>query len=115
MNKKIIIIPKDKESEKLLDFDNAKPEQLLELRLNKGDFEKLYEEGVFDLINEISNSNIDDYENEEIKDIAIIKKIIDQLIIKENSVNNELKNKVSEIRKLFEEALRREVGVYFYF
>ena len=110
-----IIVPKDKNAENLLDFDNAKLEQLLELQLDESNFEKLHKEGIFDLINKISKTNIDDYENESIQDKDKIKKVIDELTVKENFVSTELKENVIEIRKLFQEALERGVGVYFYF
>ena len=115
MSKKVIIVPIDRAAEQSLDFDEAKPNQLIELQLDEDDFLKLYSLGIFSLINNVGNVKIDDYENESIRNKIKIKKIIDNLIIKEGSVDVDLKNKILEIRKLFQEALTRGTGVYFYF
>ncbi len=58
---KIVVVPED--------YDTATSEQVVELKLTAYEFEKLWNEGVFALINKISDSNIDDYEDEHITDL----------------------------------------------
>ncbi|WHT39828.1 hypothetical protein QNH98_03895 [Myroides sp. mNGS23_01] len=38
---KVISVPKDKEAESALDYNNAKPEQLVELKLTNEEFDML--------------------------------------------------------------------------
>ena len=115
MKQRRIIVPKDKSAEDLLEYDQAEQQRLLEFKLNDEDFLLLYESGLFSLINDLAEVNIDDYEDDRIKDIEALKKVHEMLESKisiQNQVNESL---LKEISKLFEEALRRNTGVYFYF
>ncbi|WP_160137161.1 hypothetical protein [Chryseobacterium sp. c4a] len=104
---KLIIVPKDKEAEIALDYDTATPEQVVELNLTDEEFEKLWEEGVFSLINEITNSNIDDFEDEHITDLNDILNAYVEL--------QKTSNGVADLIKMFELAITYKTSIHFYF
>ncbi|HBN6703794.1 TPA: hypothetical protein L3261_002027 [Elizabethkingia anophelis] len=104
---KTIVVPKNKEAEIALDYDTATPDQVIELILSNDEFNKLWSKGVFSLINSISQSNIDDFEDEHIIDLNLI-----------YNSSRELKknfNDISEIIKMFELALMYRTSIHFYF
>ena len=104
---KVISVPKDKEAESALDYNNAKPEQLVELKLTNEEFDMLWEEGIFSLINRISSSNIDDFEDEHITELDVISLVLKEL--KMCSVRSK------NIVKMFELALEYRTSIHFYF
>lgn len=104
---KIIVVPKNKEAEIALDYDTATSEQVVELSLTHYEFEKLWNEGVFALINNISDSNIDDYEDEHITDLNLISRSYHEL--------KKLPCKPEEIIKMFEFAIMYKTSIHFYF
>jgi hypothetical protein len=116
MKKRVIVVPKDKNAESALNYNNAKSEQLIELFLSEDEFSVLYNYKVFDLINEVAISNIDDYEDCSIKDSIIISRVISALE-KKISINQDIASQVlvKKILVLFKEARHMETGVYFYF
>lgn len=109
MNKKIVV-PKDKDAKSSLDYDEATSEQLIEVVLDEIEFKKLWETGFFELINNIADVNIDDYEDESIEENEKLKKVLASDIFTANVID-----KVRQIKSLFEEAVKRETGIYFYF
>jgi hypothetical protein len=115
MKKRFITAPKDSEAEKDLDLDEAKSEQLIEVILDDIDFKTLWENGFFESINTMVNSNIDDYESESICGSEKLKEIISSSIFDSELFNEHLSKKVSEIRNIFLEAINRGTGVYFFF
>lgn len=106
MSKKIIV-PKDKQAEIALDYDTATPEQIIELNLADDEFENLWNEGIFALISNLSNCNIDDYEDEHITDLDLILKSLHEL---KKTINSPVK-----IIKMFELALLYKTSIHFYF
>lgn len=113
MSRKVIIVPKNKEAAQKLDVNEAFQSELIELVLDETKFNLLWENGVFDFINSVCNVNIDDFEDESITDLEKIKIIIDSLNIKNFKSN--LHISIKNLLSLFEEALQRQTGVYFYF
>ncbi len=106
MSKKIIV-PKNKEAEIALDYDVAGPDQIVELSIANGEFKKLWDRDIFILINKISNSNIDDFEDEHITNLDSIYNSLNEL--KKNS------NSSNEINRMFELALSYGTSIHFYF
>ncbi|MEJ5049491.1 hypothetical protein WH221_06600 [Chryseobacterium culicis] len=106
MSKKIIV-PKNKEAEIALDYDVAGSDQIVELSITNGEFKKLWDRGIFILINKISNSNIDDFEDEHITNLDSIYNSLNEL--KKNS------NSSNEINRMFELALSYGTSIHFYF
>lgn len=115
MKKRVISVPKDVEAARMLDYDRALSDQLIELELDEELFYLLWREQIFEIINEAGDSNIDDYEDDVVIGEGNILQVICALKLKENSINDELNELVVKIRHLFEEALRRGTGVYFFF
>lgn len=104
---KIIVVPKNKEAEIALDYDTATSEQVEELNLTDYEFEKLWNEGVFTLINKVSDSNIDDYEDEHITDLDLIFSSYYEL--------KKIPCSPEEIIKMFEYAIKYKTSIHFYF
>jgi hypothetical protein len=110
---KLIIVPKDKEAEDALEFDEAKEAQLIKLVLQDNEFYELHQNGIFELINSSANVNIDDFESEEVTDENQLSNVISDLMKK--GVPENIKSKTEQIIFLFKEAIERRTGVYFYF
>ncbi|MFP7655377.1 hypothetical protein [Chryseobacterium proteolyticum] len=104
---KTIIVPKNKEAENALDYDTATKEQIVELNLSEQEFEKLWNEGVFSLINKVSECNIDDYEDEHVTDLGLISNTLIEL--------NKILSGSENIIKMFEFALTYKTSIHFYF
>jgi hypothetical protein len=110
MQQKIIIVPKDKTALKELDFDEAKPDQLIEYILTEKEFSTLYNTGVIDSINEIGNSNIEEFEDDVINDEKRLSDVLDFLM-----KSNESSEILNPIIHIFQEAIKRKTAVFFYF
>ncbi|MFX1705970.1 hypothetical protein PV783_18530 [Chitinophaga sp. CC14] len=110
MKNKTIVVPKNKDAEIALDYDRATPEQLIEMTLDETMFKELWEAGIFDRINNIAGVNIDIYEDEYIAEIEKLEKVLASDIFTANLIDS-----VKRIKSLFEEAVKRETGIYFYF
>lgn len=114
MNEKVITVPKNLKSERELNFDKAESADLIELNLELSQFKSLWEAGVFEMINKIARVNIDDFESEEITESIILNNVIDAL--KDlKSEKNEVQSLINAIIELFQQALIRGTGVYFFF
>lgn len=114
MRKRYIVTPKDKAAAELLNYDNATAIDLIELVLTEGQFNALNCYSIFSSLNEILGSNIDDFEDELITDDRQLE--IGLSYLRAISVKDGIARKVIEkIIYLFEEALSRKTGVYFYF
>lgn len=111
---KLIIVPKDKKAEIALDYDEALDEQLIKLKLTNNEFNSLWENNIFSLINETANCNIDVFEDENITNTKTIKIVIEELknIQSNSTIINDI---LLSIIKLFIEASERGTGIYFYF
>ncbi|MBX3239061.1 MAG: hypothetical protein KIT80_09790 [Chitinophagaceae bacterium] len=115
MGQRVIVVPKDRLAQELLDRDEATDQQLLELYLSDEEFYFLYKRGIFALINQIAGSLIDDFENDSVLEKEKILKIIESLNAQKAMFTNEWLVIIQKIVDLFEEALKRGTGVHFYF
>ncbi|ACU61600.1 hypothetical protein [Chitinophaga pinensis] len=106
-----IIVPKDREADILLDTDEATPEQLIIISFDNAEFKELWDAGIFHLINEMTNSLIDVYEDDAIREKYKLQLVLDSKIFDIPVATDKLK----QIKNLFQEALQRDTGVYFYF
>lgn len=104
---KVITVPKNKEAEIALDYNLASPEQIVELNLTNIQLEKLWNDGIFHLIIKVSNSNIDDFEDEHITNLNDIYNTLSEL--KKNP------NCSGDIIEMFELALSYKTSIHFYF
>jgi len=110
MKNRTIAVPKDNEASILLNYDRATSEQLIEVELSETEFKKLWKTGFFGSINSIADVNIDDYEDESIKEKEKLEKVLASNIFSSN-----VSDRINQIKSLFEEALKRGTGIYFYF
>lgn len=108
---RIISVPKDKEAENALDYDEATPDQLIEIRLTNSEFSEFEQKNIFDLINAIAETYIEEYEDDAITDADKLQKVLASEIFDIPVENDKLK----ALKVLFEEAYTRGTGVYFYF
>jgi hypothetical protein len=115
MSYKVITTPKNKSVEYALDYDEAQPDQLIELVLNESDFNKLWASKVFDNINKVANSMIDNFEDERIYNEQALKDVVEMLYRQKNKYASDVNSLILEIIRIFEEAIKRGTGVYFYF
>jgi hypothetical protein len=108
MKKYLIIVPKDKEIETKLDYDNANDEELIIITLTQHQFIELKNLNIFNIINKFANCFIQEYEDDKIIDEDLILKCLNYL----KTLNN---NKVNDLIYIFNEANERKTGIYFYF
>ena len=111
--RRLIFTPKDKETEKLLDYNEASDEQLYFLELKRPFFDELCKMRIFDDLNRIASVNIDDYEDEKIIDLKVISKII--LYLGSKKFSKEFESDRSQFLQMFKYALENNTGVYFFF
>lgn len=109
--RKTITVPKDKQAEIDLDYDKASSEQIFEVKLTDEEFNELSAAGVFNMMNDLTNAMIDEFESAEITAKEDLQKVLVSDIF-EKQIKNE---KLNQIKILFEEAIKRDTGVYFYF
>ncbi len=112
---KVITVPKDKAAEKLLDYDNAQAEELIELELLPSDFRYLFEIGYWNLINNVSGSLIDEFEDESISDRVQLKELIGVLEAKDFSSDPRISKLNMQICSLVKEAYSRKTSIHFFF
>lgn len=110
MKNKTIAVPKNQDAEIALNYDRATPEQLIEMTLDETMFKELWESGFFERINNIAGVNIDNYEDEHITELEKLGKVLASDIFTANVIDS-----IRQIRSLFEEAVTRKTGIYFYF
>jgi hypothetical protein len=113
--KREIIVPKNKEAEFALDYDEATPEQLDTLFLNQTYYREFWQSGLLDLLNALSpDSLIADYEVAVIAKPDIIEKILSALKSKQGFSFSLAPQLTDALIAQFEKALTRQTGVYFY-
>ncbi|SHN16860.1 hypothetical protein [Chitinophaga sp. CF418] len=111
MRTRLIEVPKDKEAEYALDYDEATPGQLIRIFLTSPEFVELWNVGFFDVLNEMTLAMIDDFE-----DAEIIKKEDLENVLNSDLFNMPVSNDILDrLKVLFQEALERGTGVYFFF
>lgn len=111
MSSKIMIVPKDIDAENALDYDEATPEQLIKLEFAESEFKELWNVGFFDALNEMTWAMIDDFESAEIIKKEDLEEVLGSDVF-DIPVSNDI---LVRIKYLFQEALERGTGVYFFF
>ena len=111
---KIITVPKDKEALAKLDFDDASSSCLIELSISENEYLHLERIYFFENINKLSGSLIDNYEDDSIVDLEILKSVY-EFLNKKYKNDNYYDTLISPILGLFNEAIKRETGFFFFF
>lgn len=106
-----ITVPKDKDAEIALDYDTAKPEQLIEWELSQEEFVELWNLQIFDKINSTCDTIIDDYEDESITEPNSLYQC--SIII--NQTKNYGNGSVKRFSEMVRTAIDLKTGLYFYF
>jgi hypothetical protein len=108
---KFLTVPKNKDAEHALDYAQATADQCIEVSMTDAEYHELWAAKIFNMMNELTDAMIDDFESAEIVDPEKLRKVLNSDIF-DRKVNTD---KLQQIKRLFEEALERGTGVYFYF
>jgi hypothetical protein len=110
-----VIVPKTKDAEYALDYDEATTDQLDTLFLTKNYYNQFWRSGILDLLNQLSpQSLIADYETACINDPIILTSILAAFQNKQGFSSTLAPELTEELIGLFEKSLERKTGVYFY-
>lgn len=112
---KTICVPKDSLAQTRLDFDEAKPDELMELKIDDSIFKKLWDVGFFNSINKLTHSNIDNFEDECISERDQLMKVLNSNLFDKKLYAQELHQVIDGINDLFTKAITYRTGIYFYF
>lgn len=110
---KNICVPISREAEERLDFNSCVEGDLIELDLETGDFDVIWNSGFFSELNSSLNLVIDDYEDEKIP----FDKIDDAIAIFDHFSGNKALGfkgfyRIGELMKIAKE---KKTGLFFYF
>lgn len=112
---KVIAVPKDLSAQDRLDVNQCRAGDLIEVELDDLMYAKLNGIKLFDTINELTRSNIDNFEDEHIIDKSLLKKVIASGLFNKTHHDLALHLTIGQIENLFIEAEKRGTGVFFYF
>ncbi len=112
---KTICVPKTQLAQTRLNFDECEQEDLMELHLNKNTFDLIWHIGFFKTINKLTNSLIDDFEDESITNKTELLKVLNSNLFNKNLYDSSLYPAIDGIKDLFNKAVDFGTGVYFYF
>ena len=113
---KQIIVPLSAEAMKKLDYDQADDDELYIVKLSEQEVDLLFEKKFFNRINEIIDTYIDDYEDEEIIDLR-------KLVILKNFLQDTSNQEWADIPpKIYQNilfltklAIAKQTGLFFFF
>lgn len=112
---KTICVPVNASAQQRLDYDECLEDDLISMDMDNETCYQLFELGVFNKINKMAGCIIDDFEDDRITDTGKLKTILNSGLFNENIYSPEINNLITKIKNLFDEALKRNTGVYFYF
>jgi len=112
---KTITVPKDSIAQNRLNYDSCDSTELIELNLETNILSKLFAIGFFNSINQLTNSMIDDFEDQEIVQEELLNKVINSDLFDRDKYDTELNEIACRIKELFTEAYNRKTGIYFFF
>ena len=115
MRRYVIIVPKNKKADDRFFHGQSIDIELTRWWLTKKEFSTLWNAEVFDLLNEVGDAWIDEYEEGDITSAERLQKSIKALQAEDYSHNAQLSALVDKLIQLMQEALKRGVGIYFYF
>ncbi|SDF47414.1 hypothetical protein [Chitinophaga filiformis] len=111
MSSKVMTVPRDRDAESALDYDEATPDQLIEVSFTDDEFKELWRIGFFDALNDMTFAMIDDFESAQIVEKENLEKVLNSDVFN-MPVSNDI---LDRLKVLFQEALERGTGVYFFF
>ena len=113
---KQIIVPLSAEAMKKLDYDQADDDELYIVKLSEQEVNLLFEKNFFNRINEIIDTHIDDYEDEEIIDLrklVILKNFLQDTSNQEwVDIPPKIYQNILFLTKL---AIAKQTGLFFFF
>ena len=110
-----ITIPKDAEANNRFAYGEVVKDDLIQWFLTEEEFRALWDSGIFSLINQASNVGLEEYEEEAIEGPQKIHKAIATLEAKDLVGHPKLQKLTNKLISLLQEALKREVAIYFWF
>ncbi|WP_150309388.1 hypothetical protein [Arcticibacter tournemirensis] len=108
-------MPKNEEALHRLDFNQNIEGDLIEMSIDDTIYSNLENTSFFETINRLTGANIDKFEDESITDKEALEKVVSSEIFNEKRYDHSLYSIVRNIKALFEEALKCQTGIFFYF
>lgn len=115
MRSRFITVPKDAEAVVALDYNEASDDQLIEIILDDREFYAIWKSGFFSSLNYMAKVNIDDSEDDGITDVEVLKEVVNSSLFDVELGDPKLNRLLEEMRVLFQEAIARGTGVFFFF
>ena len=113
--RRVLIVPKTKDAEFALDYEEATEDQLDTLTITKKYYQDFWASGLLDLMNLLSpQSLIEDYEDACINDPALMQTILAALKNKKGYSYTLAPELTDAFIVFFEKAIVQKTGVYFY-
>lgn len=107
-----IIVPKDAKAEEAFDIDEATDDQLIILSITEEDISFLYDNEIFDLINEIGDVYVTEYDMEWLTKKRKIFHVMQALKVK--LIEHPNSPLLQNLYNLFNEAFTRHTSIHFY-
>ncbi|HDL8284409.1 TPA: hypothetical protein PXQ99_001166 [Yersinia enterocolitica] len=108
---KSITVPVSTEAMNRLDFDECVEGDLIEMNLDEPEFERIWNSGVFDKLNDSLGVNIDIYEDESLIGVDTLVKAKNMLEKSFDHSDHSIKQLLSMINK----AIEYKTGIFFFF
>jgi hypothetical protein len=112
---KVVCVPKSIEAESRLDLNESHLDDIDEVSLGDDVFYKLFNSGIFNKINLVTGSLIDDFEDSNIRGREKIAMVLGSGILNQNFEEVEVASALKEIGSLFQKAWGYNTGIYFFF
>lgn len=110
---KSIIVPLDVDAMQRLEYDDCKHGDLIEMLLNEDEYKKLWSTGVFDVINNELDTNIDDYEDDSIIGVNALYLVQGIILARKDIISDsEVLDKLLSQVNL---AIKMETGLFLFF
>jgi len=110
-----IVVPKDKVAMEALDYDQATSDQLYEVKLDEGLFERFWRTGIPYDINLMANINLDIAKDDQITDLEDLQKIVASSVFDRGHPDESVNTLLKEIKELFMKAIDCRTGIFFFF
>lgn len=110
---KCISVPVNTDAMDRLEYDECTDGDLVEVLLDEDNYNQLWNTGVFNLLNDKLDKNIDDYEDERI--IGLNDLYQARMIINEKILSNPTDDVLNKLLSQVNLAINFNTGIFFYF
>ncbi|GKX58672.1 hypothetical protein [Leminorella grimontii] len=110
---KYLSVPVSLDAMNRLEYDKCVDGDLVEVLLDDSEYKELWESGVFNLLNDKLDKNIDDYEDESLVGLNGLHQV--KIIVNENILANPSKHVLDKLISQIDLAIKFNTGIFFYF